>query len=156
MMAEEKKTEEVKKTWDEMTFRELTREALIQHAESLADDDPEKALEVIAYLDDLLQTEPVTAEMKREKRRELESKTKKKRDKESGQLIDTDKPLYTKKQIDKMIDEMQGTPVNNIFYIKQQYCERYYPEILKNVKKKKETPQDLLAAARARVKAKMK
>ena len=155
-MAEEKKTEEVKKTWDEMTFRELTREALIQHAESLADDDPEKALEVIAYLDDLLQTEPVTAEMKREKRRELESKTKKKRDKESGQLIDTDKPLYTKKQIDKMIDEMQGTPVNNIFYIKQQYCERYYPEILKNVKKKKETPQDLLAAARARVKAKMK
>ena len=94
--------------------------------------------------------------MKKEKRRELESKTKKKRDKESGQLIDTDKPLYTKKQIDKMIDEMQGTPVNNIFYIKQQYCERYYPEILKNVKKKKETPQDLLAAARARVKAKMK
>lgn len=155
-MAEEKKTEEVKKTWDEMTFRELTREALIQHAESLADDDPEKALEAMAYLDDLLQTEPVTAEMKREKRRELESKTKKKRDKESGQLIDTDKPLYTKKQIDKMIDEMQGTPVNNIFYIKQQYCERYYPEILKNVKKKKETPQDLLAAARARVKAKMK
>ena len=155
-MAEEKKTEEGKKAWDEMTFRELTREALIQHAESLANDDPEKALEAMAYLDDLLQTEPVTAEMKKEKRRELESKTKKKRDKESGQLIDTDKPLYTKKQIDKMIGEMQGTPVNNIFYIKQQYCERYYPEILKNVKKKKETPQDLLAAARARVKAKMK
>ena len=148
--------EEVKKTWKEMTFRELTREALIQHAESLADDDPEKALEAMAYLDDLLQTEPGTAEMKREKRRELESKTKKKRDKESGELIETDKPLYTKKQIDKMIDEMQGTPVNNIFNIKQQYCERYYPEILKNVKKKKETPQDLLAAARARVKAKMK
>ena len=155
-MAEEKKTEEGKKAWDEMTFRELTREALIQHAESLANDDPEKALEAMAYLDDLLQTEPVTAEMKKEKRRELESKTKKKRDKESGQLIDTDKRLYTKKQIDKMIGEMQGTPVNNIFYIKQQYCERYYPEILKNVKKKKETPQDLLAAARARVKAKMK
>ena len=155
-MAEEKKTEEGKKAWDEMTFRELTREALIQHAESLANDDPEKALEAMAYLDDLLQTEPVTAEMKKEKRRELESKTKKKRDKESGQLIDTDKPLYTKKQIDKMIGEMQGTPVNNIFYIKQQYCERYYPEILKNVKNKKETPQDLLAAARARVKAKMK
>ena len=150
-MAEEKK-EEVKKSWNKMTFRELTREALIQHAESLANDDPEKALEAMAYLDDLLQTEPITAEMKKEKRRELESKTKKKRDKESGQLIDTDKPLYTKKQIDKM----QGTPVNNIFYIKQQYCERYYPEILKNVKKKKETPQDLLAAARARVKAKMK
>lgn len=116
-MAEEKK-EEVKKSWNKMTFRELTREALIQHAESLADDDPEKALEAMAYLDDLLQTEPITAEMKKEKRRELESKTKKKRDKESGQLIDTDKPLYTKKQIDKMIDEMQGTPVNNIFYIK--------------------------------------
>lgn len=155
-MAEEKKTEEIEKSWDEMTFRELTREALIQHAESLADDDPEKALEAMAYLDDLLQTEPITAEMKREKRRELEGKKKKKRDKESGELIETDKPLYTKKQIDKMIDEMQGTPVNNIFYIKQQYCERYYPEILKNVKKKKETPQDLLAAARARVKAKMK
>ena len=155
-MAEEKKTEEKEKSWDEMTFRELTREALIQHAESLADDDPEKALEAMAYLDDLLQTEPITAEMKKEKRRELEGKKKKKRDKESGELIETDKPLYTKKQIDKMIDEMQGTPVNNIFYIKQQYCERYYPEILKNVKKKKETPQDLLAAARARVKAKMK
>ena len=155
-MAEEKKTEEKEKSWDEMTFRELTREALIQHAESLADDDPEKALEAMAYLDDLLQTEPVTAEMKREKRRELEGKKKKKRDKESGELIETDKPLYTKKQIDKMIDEMQGTPVNNIFYIKQQYCERYYPDILKNVKKKKETPQDLLAAARARVKAKIK
>ncbi len=82
-MAEEKK-EEVKKSWDKMTFRELTREALIQHAESLADDDPEKALEAMAYLDDLLQTEPITAEMKKEKRRELESKTKKKRDKESG------------------------------------------------------------------------
>lgn len=155
-MAEEKKTEEKEKSWDEMTFRELTREALIQHAESLADDDPEKALEAMAYLDDLLQTEPITAEMKREKRRELEGKKKKKRDKESGELIETDKPLYTKKQIDKMIDEMQGTPVNNIFYIKQQYCERYYPDILKNVKKKKETPQDLLAAARARVKAKIK
>lgn len=155
-MAEEKKAEEKEKSWDEMTFRELTREALIQHAESLADDDPEKALEAMAYLDDLLQTEPITAEMKREKRRELEGKKKKKRDKESGELIETDKPLYTKKQIDKMIDEMQGTPVNNIFYIKQQYCERYYPDILKNVKKKKETPQDLLAAARARVKAKIK
>ena len=40
-MAEEKK-EEVKKSWNKMTFRELTREALIQHAESLADDDPKK------------------------------------------------------------------------------------------------------------------
>ena len=146
------------KPWDKMTFRELTRDALIEHAESLADSDPDKALEALTYLDELLQTEPITDEIKAEKRRELESKKKKKRDKESGQLIDTDKPLYTKKQIDKMIDEMQGTPVNNIFYIKQQYCERYYPEILKNVKKKKkkETPQDLLAAARARVKAKMK
>lgn len=144
------------KPWKEMTFRELTRDALIEHAESLADSDPDKALEALTYLDELLQTEPITDEMKAEKRRELESKKKKKRDKESGQLIDTDKPLYTKKQIDKMIKEMQGTPVNNIFYIKQQYCERYYPEILKNVKKKKETPQDLLAAARARVKAKMK
>ena len=150
------KDKKEKKSWDKMTFRELTRDALIEHAESLADSDPDKALEALTYLDELLQTEPITDEMKAEKRRELESKKKKKRDKESGQLIDTDKPLYTKKQIDKMIDEMQGTPVNNIFYIKQQYCERYYPEILKNVKKKKETPQDLLAAARARVKAKMK
>ena len=61
------------KPWKEMTFRELTRDALIEHAESLADSDPDKALEALTYLDELLQTEPITDEMKAEKRRELES-----------------------------------------------------------------------------------
>lgn len=143
------------KPWKEMTFRELTRDALIEHAESLADSDPNKALEALNYLDELLQTEPITDEMKAEKRRELESKKKKKRDKENGQLIDTDKPLYTKKQIDKMIKEMHGTPKYSIFEIKDKYCSIYYPDILPE-REQELTPQQKLAAAKARVKTKAK
>lgn len=144
------------KPWNEMTFRELTRDALIEHAVSLGDTDPEKSLEAIAYLETLFETEPLTSEMKAEKRRELKSKTKKKRDKESGQLIDTDKPLYTEKQIDKMIDKMQGTPKYSIFEIKQKYCELYYPNILPDSKDKELTIQQKLEAAKAKVKAKIK
>lgn len=144
------------KPWNEMTFRELTRDALIEHAVSLGDTDPEKSLEAIAYLETLFETEPLTPEMKAEKRRELKSKTKKKRDKESEQLIDTDKPLYTEKQIDKMIDKMQGTPKHSIFEIKQKYCELYYPDILPDSKDEELTIQQKLEAAKAKVKAKMK
>lgn len=141
------------KAWNEMTYRELTHEALIEHAISLSDTDPEKSLEAIAYLEELMETAPVTAAERAEKRRELESKTRKKRDKQSGELIATDKPLYSAMQIKKMLDEMRGEPKYNPLKIKQMYCERYYPEILSA--KKKTTIQDMLAAARAKVKAKM-
>lgn len=144
------------KPWNEMTFRELTRDALIEHAVSLGDSDPKKSLEALAYLETLFETEPVTDEMKAEKRQELESKTKKKRDKESGQLIKTDKPLYTKRQIDKMIDEMKGTPKYSIFEIKDKYCKLYYPDILPDDKDKELTIQQKLEAAKAKVKALMK
>lgn len=144
------------KPWNEMNFRELTRDALIEHAVSLGDSDPKKSLEAIAYLETLFETEPVTDEMKAEKRRELEGKKKKKRDKESGQLIDTDKPLYTKKQIDKMINGMKGTPKYSIFEIKDMYCKTYYPDILPDDKDKELTIQQKLEAAKAKVKAMMK
>ena len=54
-----------------------------------------------------------------------------------------------------MIKEMHGTPKYSIFEIKDKYCTLYYPDILPE-REQELTPQQKLAAAKARVKAKAK
>lgn len=134
--------EEKRKPFDEMSFRELDRQALIDHAKSLGG---KTALEALTYLQELSEEIPYTRE-------ELESKRKQIRDKTTGKLIETDKPRFTAKQIDEFIKDKKGTPKYSILKIKQLYCKKYYPEILSE--KKEETSfTDMIAAAMAELQA---
>ena len=145
-MADENKK---RKEWSKMSFRELDRQALVEHALSLGGT---TSLEALDYLEELAEVFPVTDEVKAAKKRELQDKKKRVKDTD-GNLIETNKPLYTEKQIEKMLDEMKGTPKYSIFEIKQRYCEKYYPAILENKKKSEVSFADMIAAAKAKAKA---
>ena len=110
------------------------------------------SLEALDYLEELAEVFPVTDEVKAAKKKELQDKKKRVKDTD-GNLIETNKPLYTEKQIEKMLDEMKGTPKYSIFEIKQRYCEKYYPAILENKKKSEVSFADMIAAAKAKAKA---
>lgn len=148
-MADENKK---RKKLDEMSFRELDREALVEHALSLGGT---TSLEALDYLEELAEVSPVTEADKAAKKKELQDKKKRVKDKD-GNLIETNKPLYTEKQIEKMLDEMKGTPKYSIFEIKQRYCEKYYPAILEKKKKSEVSFADMIAKAKAQAKAAIK
>lgn len=138
-----KKKDKTEKPLNEMKFKDLNRKALIEHALSLGDISDE----ALAYLDELAETIPVTDEMREEKRKELQSKKKFEED-ENGNKIETDKPLYNEKQIENIVNNMQPKQIYNIFEIKQRYCEKYYPQILKK-KDKPKSFKDMIAEAKA-------
>lgn len=142
-MAKEKVKEEERKPFDEMSFRELDRQALIDHAKSLGG---KTALEALTYLQELSEEIPYTRE-------ELESKRKQIRDKTTGKLIETDKPRFTAKQIDEKLKKKEGKPKYNILKIKNLYCERYYPEIVPEKKEEETSFTDMIAAAMAELQA---
>lgn len=137
-------------SFDETPYRELDRDHLLEHAVSLGG---ETALEALAYLEELAEVIPFTRKEKEEIRKELEGKRKRKKDKTTGEMIDTDKPLYTKKQIDEMMENKKGTPKHDAFTFRRLYCERYWTEKLPHGKKDDTPFVDKIAAAMAKVKA---
>lgn len=125
-MAEKKE----RKQWQDMTFRELDNQALIEHAKSLGG---KKAVEALTYLQQLdAEKIPFTAEMKQKRREELQKK--KKRQKQGEKMVELDEPLYTAEQIEEMLSEITEVPKYAALKIKRMYCEKYYPEILPNKK----------------------
>ena len=79
-MAEQKQ----RKPWQEMTFRELDNDALIEHAQSLG---KKKGAEALTYLQQLdAEKIPFTAEMKHKRREELQKK--KKRQKQGEKMVE--------------------------------------------------------------------
>ena len=124
-MAEQKE----RKQWQEMTFRELDNDALIEHATSLGG---EMAIEALLYLQQLTKKVPFTAEMKQERREELRKK--KKRQRQGEKMVELNEPLYTDKQIEEMLSEITKVPKYPALKIKRMYCEKYYTAILPNKK----------------------
>ena len=124
------KKNESRKSWQEMTFRELDNKALIEHALSLG---KKKGAEALTYLQQLdAEKIPFTAEMKQKRREELQKK--KKRQKQGEKMVELDEPLYTAEQIEEMLGEITEVPKYAALKIKRMYCEKYYPEILPNKK----------------------
>ena len=118
------KKNEPRKPWQDMTFRELDNQALIEHAQSLG---KKKGAEALTYLQQLdAEKIPFTAEMK-QKRREDE-------------------------QIEEMLSEITEVPKYPALKIKRMYCEKYYPAILPN-KKDKTSFADKIAKALAELQA---
>lgn len=142
-MAEQKE----RKPWQEMTFRELDNDALIEHATSLGG---ERAIEALLYLQQLTEKVPFTAEMKQERREELRKK--KKRQRQGEKMIELDEPLYSDKQIEEMLDEITEVPKYAPLKIKRMYCEKYYPAIVPN-KKQTISFADKIAKALAELQA---
>lgn len=142
-MAEQKE----RKQWQEMTFRELDNDALIEHATSLGG---ERAIEALLYLQQLTKKVPFTAEMKQERREELRKK--KKRQRQGEKMIELDEPLYSDKQIEEMLDEITEVPKYAPLKIKRMYCEKYYPAIVPN-KKQTISFADKIAKALAELQA---
>lgn len=142
-MAKEKVKEEERKPFDEMSFKKLDRQALIDHAKSLGG---ETALEALIYLKELSEKVPYTRE-------ELKRKRKREKDKTTGEMIETDIPQYTDKQIDKMIEEKEGKPKYSMFELKHLYCKKYWTEILPEKKKEETSFTDMIAAAMAELQA---
>lgn len=142
-MAEQKE----RKPWQEMTFRELDNDALIEHATSLGG---ERAIEALLYLQQLTKKVPFTAEMKQERREELRKK--KKRQRQGEKMIELDEPLYSDKQIEEMLDEITEVPKYAPLKIKRMYCEKYYPAIMPN-KKQTISFADKIAKALAELQA---
>lgn len=145
-MAEQKE----RKPWQEMTYQELDEDALFEHAVSLGKEKGGKALD---YLEKLKQSRiPFTAEMRVKERERLARKKKRKKDKATKKMVDTDTPLYTPEQIEKILDEIKDVPKYSTLALKKEYCTEYYPEILpKAGKPKGPTFEDKLAAARAKL-----
>lgn len=142
-MAEQKE----RKQWQEMTFRELDNDALIEHATSLGG---ERAIEALLYLQQLTKKVPFTAEMKQERREELRKK--KKRQRQGEKMIELDEPLYTDEQIEEMLSEITEVPKYAPLKIKKMYCEKYYPTIVPN-KKQTISFADKIAKALAELQA---
>ena len=125
-MAEKKE----RKQWQDMTFRELDNQALIEHAKSLGG---KKAVEALTYLQQLdAEKIPFTAEMKQKKREELQKK--KKRQKQGEKMVELDEPLYTDEQIEEMLSKITEVSKYPPLKIKRMYCEKYYTAILPNKK----------------------
>ena len=145
-MAEKKE----RKPWREMTYRELDEDALFEHALSLG---KEKGFEALDYLEKLKTARiPFTAEMRAKMREQLAKKKKRKKDKATQKMVETDTPLYTTEQIEKMHDEITEVPEYTPLKLKREYCDKYYPEIVpKPGKPKGPTFEDKLAAARAKL-----
>lgn len=141
-MAKVKEKEEERKPFDKMSFRELDRQALIDHAISLGG---ETALEALTYLKELSEKVPYTRE-------ELKRKRKREKDKTTGEMVETDKPQYTDKQIDKMIEEKKCKPKYGIFELKYLYCRKYWTEVVPE-KKEEDSFGDMIAAAMAELQA---
>lgn len=143
-MAEKKE----RKQWQDMTFRELDNQALIEHAKSLGG---KKAVEALTYLQQLdAEKIPFTAEMKQKKREELQKK--KKRQKQGEKMVELDEPLYTDEQIEEMLSKITEVPKYPALKIKRMYCEKYYPAILPS-KKDKTSFADRIAKALAELQA---
>lgn len=143
-MAEEKE----RKQWKDMTFRELDNKALIEHAKSLG---KEKGAEALIFLQKLdAEKEPFTDELKQERREKLQKK--KKRQKQGEKMAETDEPLYTAEQIEKILNEITEVPKHSPLEIKRKYCEKYYPEIVPK-KKTKTLFSDEIAKALAELQA---
>lgn len=140
------KEDKERKAWNTMTFRQLDGRALIEHALSLGGT---TSLDALNYLEELTAREPVTDAIREEKRKELAGKYKRVKDTD-GNLIETDKPLYSEKQIEKMLVELKGTPKYSPLTVKRMYCEKYYPTILEN--KKEQSFADMIAEAKAKAK----
>jgi head-tail adaptor len=154
-----------RKHFSELTYRELDRDVLTEHAESL---DDETALAAIDYLAELDERILPTKEMLDEYRAALKAKTKIVNiaktiiDETTGKEIeieiplDTKTPLYTDAQIEKRLAKKKKTKVqkHDNFTQKLMYCEKYWPDIVPQ-KKKSDAPTyaDNLAAAKARIKA---
>lgn len=138
---------EPRKPWQEMTFRELDNDALIEHATSLGG---ERAIEALLYLQQLTKKVPFTAEMKQERREELRKK--KKRQRQGEKMIELDEPLYSDKQIEEMLDEITEVPKYAPLKIKRMYCEKYYPAIVPD-KKQTISFADKIAKALAELQA---
>lgn len=142
-MAKVKEEEEKRKPFNEMSFKELDRQALIDHAKSLGG---KTALEALIYLKELSEKVPYTRE-------ELKRKRKRKKDKTTGKMIETDIPKYTDKEIDELIEKEEGAPKYSMFELKQLYCKTYWTEILPEGKKKETSFTDMIAAAMAELQA---
>ena len=96
------KKNEPRKPWQDMTFRELDNQALIEHAQSLG---KKKGAEALTYLQQLdAEKIPFTAEMKQKRREELQKK--KKREKQGEKMVELSEPLYTDEQIEEMLSEI--------------------------------------------------
>lgn len=123
-MAKEKKE---RKQWQDMTFRELDYQALIEHASSLG---KEKGAEALTFLRTTRnEAEPVTDEMREKKREELRQLKRLKKDGDT--TIELDERRYTDKQIEKMIKDMKPIRKHNAFEVKKLYCDKFYPDIVK-------------------------
>lgn len=142
-MADKKKE---RKPLQEMSFTELDYDAIIEHALSLGG---ETSIEAIAFLQKMeAEKVPFDEKMKAERREVLKGKKKRRRDENTKKLIELDEPLYTTDEIEKKLNKITEVPKYSFLQLKQAYCEKYYPSIIKNAKKKDEpTFADKLAAA---------
>ena len=148
-MANKKKE---RKPLQEMSFTDLDYDAIIEHALSLGG---ETSVEAIAFLQKMeTETVPFDEKMKAERREALAGKKKRKRDENTNKMIELDEPLYTADEIDKKLGKIKEVPKYSFSQLKQAYCEKYYPSVIKSAKKKDEpTFADKLAAAMEKAKA---
>ena len=138
----------VRKPLSEAAYEDLDRAHLIEHAKKLGG---KKGAEAVKYLQKLNEKIEFTAENEKTKREELKKMNKRKRDKQSGLLVEINKPLYaTEKAIDKRIKQIKETPKLSFLIQRRRYCEKYYSEIIPEKQQKIEMNYDNeLAAALA-------
>lgn len=144
-----------KSNWREMTFTELDYDALIEHALSLGG---ERSIEAIAFLQKMeAEKVPFNEEMKEERRKVLEKKKKRKKDEKGEKFITLNEPLYTADEIEEILNKITEVPKYSFLQLKQEYCNEYYPSIIKHAKKKDgPTFADKLAAAMEKAKEQAK
>jgi hypothetical protein len=144
--------------YETLSFKKLRTEALLEHAESLAETiDEETSLEAIDYIVELSEREEATEEWKEAEREILRSKTKIKKDKATGENIDTGVKAYTDEEIEKLLKDKKPPYKYSSLARIRMYCEKYYPEKIPQSQGKATLDVNkLAAAARARVKAKSK
>ena len=144
----------------EITFKDISHDALIEHAVSLGGKDAKEAL---LYLQELSIKVPFTDEMKDAERDKLKEKTKRKKiqvkktDEYGNEItehefVGTGKRLYTDAQIEEILNDekRQTVPKHDIFTIKRLYCEKYWKEIVPKKKKTDEPSfEDKIEAALA-------
>ncbi|MDL2274160.1 hypothetical protein LJC34_06435 [Oscillospiraceae bacterium OttesenSCG-928-G22] len=121
-----RKEENIGKSYDELSFGELDKEALIEHALTLGDE----AEEALEYLEEIYTSKiPYTEEMKDFDREKLKYKTKRKKG-EDGKFIYLDEPLYNNREIELVLSKKKEVRKYTPLAARKMYCEKYYPEIL--------------------------
>jgi len=149
-MAKKESTE--RKHFDDMSFFELDKQALFEHATQI--EDAETAIKAVNYILELEnETVEFDEDMKENERKKLRKKTRKVRNKETNKFENTGELLYPNEaSIENKIRQMGKTvKKHSTMTLKAEYCRTYWedkiPENWGKEKPPKTTSSDLAKKA---------